>query len=265
MQLNSSGSLTDYNIPVSTSQQFQATLTVDSITGTFVVDVTYLLTNGSTSVLTSANMTTTGAKTFDFTTPAGAILARISIRSTVNGTITYRLPNFNRTTVTAPFNLMRITDTYPDQAAAIEYIDCYFQTKSYDYKAPGNFKRIYWAGMDVKATRQITAESRPVSRVVPVLWSQLEAYTFDQLAQGVWGNPLSWLTSVIADIDLLPEDLLPSENGRYFKKFAGAMRFRQMSYIIRMSSLGNADTGPIKFFTITTYVNTKQEVVDAST
>jgi hypothetical protein len=265
MQLNSSGSLTDYNIPVSTSQQFQATLTVDSITGTFVVDVTYLLTNGSTSVLTSANMTTTGAKTFNFTTPAGAILARISVRSTVNGTITYRLPNFNRTTVTAPFNLMRITDTYPDQAAAIEYIDCYFQTKSYDYKAPGNFKRIYWAGMDVKSTRQITAESRPVSRVVPILWSQLEAYTFDELAQGVWGNPLSWLTSVIADVDLLPEDLLPSENGRYFKKFAGAMRFRQMSYIIRMSSLGNADTGPIKFFSITTYVNTKQEVVDAST
>ncbi len=265
MQFNKSGVLTDYDIPVSTSQQFNFGMTVSAITGTWVINVIYLKTDGSTTTLTSAAMTTTGAKSFDFTTPAGCILARIEVRATVNGAITLTLPTFNRKTVTAPFNLMRIDDRYPNQAAAMEFIDCYFQTKSYDYKAPGNFKRLYWAGMDVKATRQIQAEIRPVSRVVPITWGQLEAYTWDQLAQGTWSNPLSWLNVSLVEIDLLPEDAMPSENGRYFKKFGNPMRFRQVSYVIRMSTLGNLVTGPVKFFTITTYVNTKQEVVDAST
>lgn len=266
MQLNNSGSLTDYNIPVSTSQQFNMSLNVTSITGTWAIDVVYLLTNGSTTTVAGAStFNTTGVKSLNFTTPAGAILARVVVRCGVNGQITFTAPAFTRTTAVAPFNLMRINDQYPDQAAALEYIDCYFQTKSYDYKAPGNFKRLYWAGMDVKATRQITAEIRPVSRVVPITWGQMENYTWAQLEQGVWGNPLSWLNTSVVEIDLLPEDAMPSENGRYFKKFGNQMRFRQVSYVIRMSTLGNLPTGPVKFFTITTYVNTKQEVVDAST
>lgn len=265
MQLNKSGSLTDYDIPVSTSQQFNMAFNVSAITGTWVVNSVYLKTDGSTVTTASANMTTTGAKSFDFTVPAGAILTRLEIRATVNGAITFAQPTFTRKTVTAPFNLMRIDDRYPDQAAAMEFIDCYFQTKSYDYKAPGNFKRLYWAGMDVKATRQIQAEVRPVSRVVPITWGQMEAYTWNQLEQGTWSNPLSWLNVSVVEVDLLPEDAMPSENGRYFKKFGAPMRFRQVSYVIRMSTLGNLPTGPVKFFTITTYVNTKQEVVDAST
>lgn len=264
-QLNRTGSLTEYNLPVATSQQFNFSLNVSAVTGTWTIRVVYLKTDGSTSSLSSVNITTTGLKSFDFTTPAGAILARVEVKASTNNSITFSQPTFTRTTVTAPFNLMRITDTYPDQAAAVEYIDCYFQTKSYDYKAPGNFKRLYWAGMDVKAYRQITAETRPVSRVNPITWAQMEAYTWDQLEQGVWSNPLSWLGVSYAVIDLLPEDSMPSENGRYFKKFGNAIRFRQVSYVVRMSTLGNLVTGPVKFFSITTYVNTKQEVVDAST
>lgn len=265
MQLNSSGSTTDFDIPVATSQQFVFTVNVTAVTGSPVVDMTYLLASGATSVLSSAAITTTGAKSYTFTTPAGAILTKASIRYTGAGAVSFNQPSFTRTTATSPFNLMRITDVYPDQAAAVEYIDAYFQTKSYDYKAPGNFKRLYWAGMDVKASRKITAETRPVSRTVPITWGQLDSYTWDQLAQGTWGSPLGWLGTSLAVINLLPEDLLPSENGRYFKKFAHAIRFRQISYVIRLSSLGNKLTGPVKFFTITTYVNNKEEVVDAST
>jgi hypothetical protein len=265
MLLNSTGSTTDFDIPVATSQQFNFSVNVTAITGTAYVDITYLLASGATSILSSTAITTTGSKSFNFTTPAGAILAIVSIRFAATGSITYTLPSWTRTTATSPFNLMRITDQYPSQTAAVEFIDCYFQTKSYDYKAPGNFKRLYWAGMDVKSSRKIKTETRPVSRVVPVTWDQLGGYTHDQLAQGSWGSPLSWLGTSLAELELLPEDLLPSENGRYFKKFAHSMRFRQVSYIIRMTSLGNLATGPVKFFTITTYVDNKEHVVDAST
>jgi hypothetical protein len=265
MQLNSTGSLTDYDLRVATSQQFNFAMTVSAITGTAIVDMTYLLSDGSTSVLSSAAITTTGAKSFDFTTPAGAILARVSVRQNAAGAITFNSPAFTRKSVVSPFNVMRITDTYPDQVAAVEYIDCYFQTKSYDYKAPGNFKRLFWAGIDVKTFRDVLTEIRPVSKVAPVTWGQLEAYTWGALEAGLWGNPLSFLNVSFSVSNILGADTVASENGRYFKKLGNSLRFRQISYVIRMSTLGNKPTGSVKFFTLTTFVGTKEEVVDSST
>ena len=265
MQLNSTGSLTDYNLPVSTSQQFQVDLDVTALTATGVVDITYLLRDGSSSVSSSANMTTTGLKTFSFTAPAGAILAKMSIRLSTAGSFSFQSPMFTRKSAVAPFNLIRITDVYPSQAEALEYIDCYFQTKSYDYKTPANFKRLFWAGIDIKTSREVRTEVRPVSKQVPITYGDMENYTNAQLEQGLFGNPLSWLNISTAVFNILEADEVMSENGRYFKKLGKSLRFRQISYKINMSSFGNAITGPIKFFSLTTVIASKQEVVDSST
>lgn len=264
-QLNTSGSLTDYDLRVSTSQQFTASFTVSAISVACFVDMTWLLGSGSTSVTSSASFNTTGAKSFDFTAPAGALLARMSIRLTGAGAITFNAPVFIRKSAVAPFNVMRIKDEYPDQVAAVEYIDCYFQTKSYDYRTPGNFKRLFWAGIDVKTFRDVLTEVRPVSKVAPITWGDLQAYTHQQLEQGLWGNPLSWLNISFDVSNILSADEVASENGRYFKKLGKSLRFRQISYVVRMSTLGNKPTGSVKFFTLTTFVATKQEVVDSST
>ena len=264
-QLNTSGELTDYPLRVSTSQQFTASINVSVISVACHIDITYLLQNGSTSVSSSASFNTTGVKTFDFTAPAGAILARMSVRLTGSGEITFSAPSFIRKSAVAPFNVMRIRDEYPDQVAAVEYIDCYFQTKSYDYKTPGNFKRLFWAGIDVKTFRDVLTEVRPVSKVAPITWGDLQAYTHAQLEQGLWGNPLSWLTVSFDVSNILSADEVASENGRYFKKLGKSLRFRQISYVVRMSTMGNKPTGSVKFFTLTTFIATKQEVVDSST
>lgn len=264
-KLNTTGSDTEYDLRVATSQQFTISFTVTATNVACFVDVVYLLSDGSTSTSSSASFNTTGAKSFDFTAPAGAILARVGIRVNAAGAITFNSPNFFRKSAVSPFNVMRITDTYPDQAPAVEYIDCYFQTKSYDYKTPGNFKKLFWAGIDVKTFRDVITEIRPVSRVAPITWGDLQAYTHSQLQQGSWGNPLSWLSVSFDVTNILGADTVSSENGRYFKKLGRALRFRQISYVIRMSTLGNKPTGSVKFFTLTTYIATKQEVVDSST
>lgn len=264
-KLNTTGEDTNYDLRVATSQQFTITFTVVTINVACFVDVVYLKADGSTSTSSSASFNTTGAKSFDFTAPSGAILARVGIRLNAAGAITFTNPNFFRKSAVSPFNVMRITDTYPDQANAVEYIDCYFQTKSYDYRTPGNFKKLFWAGIDVKTFRDVLTEIRPVSRVSPITWGQMEAYSYAQLEQGLWGNPLSWLNVSFDVTNILEADAVESENGRYFKKLGKALRFRQISYVIRMSTLGNADTGPVKFFTLTTFIATKQEVVDSST
>lgn len=264
-KLNETGEDTNYDLRVATSQQFNFSFNVSVINVATFVDVVYLLANGSTSTSSSAVVNTVGAKSFDFTAPAGAILARVGLRLNAAGAITFDSPSFIRKSAVSPFNVMRCTDSYPDQAQAVEYIDCYFQTKSYDYKTPGNFKKLFWAGIDVKTFRDVLTEVRPVSKVASITWGDLQAYTYAQLQQGLFGNPLSWLNVSFDVSNILQADEVASENGRYFKKLGKALRFRQISYVIRMSTLGNKPTGSVKFFTLTTYIATKQEVVDSST
>jgi hypothetical protein len=264
MYLNTTGSPTDFDIPVSTSQVFTVKNVVTARSGTSRYRFTWLYANGSTSESDTSNFAT-AANSFDVTVPAGAILCNVSVVQTIAGFVTFNSPEYVRKATTAPKNLMRVIDQYKDQAAAIEYIDCYFQTKSYDYKTPGSFKQLYWAGIDVKTTRTVKTEVRPVSKAVPVTWGDLDNYTWTQLEQGVWQNPLSWLNVSTAVFNILDADEVMSENGRYFKKLGKSLRFRQISYIIRMSSMGTKATGPVKFFSLTTFIATKQDVVDSST
>lgn len=268
--LGNDGSLgTGYTVPVSTSQRITATLNVTAISGTANVTMSCILADGSSafpSSTPSIAVTTTGAVSITYTMPAGAVLGRLYIRMSIGGYVTFDSPTLSRTAaVSSPFNLMRITDTYPDQVAILEYIDCYFQTKSYDYKTPGNFKRLFWAGIDVKTSMDVKTEIRPVSRVAPVSWGDLQGYTWAQLEQGVWGNPLSWLNVSFAVFNALDADEVMSENGRYFKKIGKSLRFRQISYVIRLTSTGTKNTGPVKFFSLVTTISTKQDVVDTST
>jgi len=257
-----------YTIPVSTSQKITVTLNIAAISGTINVTFQCLLSDGTTAYPTSVpaiGVTTTGVANITFTMPAGAVLGRLYLRMSIGGFCTFSAPTVMRTAaVSSPFNLMRITDTYPDQVATMEYIECYFQTKSYDYKTPGNFKRLFWAGIDVKTSMDVKTEIRPVSRVAPITWGDMQNYTWGQLEQGMWGNPLSWLNVSFAVFNLLEADEIMSENGRYFKKLGKSLRFRQISYIVRLTSTGNKNTGPVKFFSLTTTIATKQDVVDTS-
>jgi len=265
MLLNTTGDTTEYDFIVAAQQQFDCTFEVTAITGTATAVVTYLKKDGSTTTSSSTNITTTGLKSFSFTAPTDALLANLRIHITAAGSVSYKDPNFNRKTAVAPLNLLRIKDEYPSQTNYVEYIECYFQTKSYDYKTPGNFKRLYWAGLDIKTTQKVYTECRPVSRAQSILWDDLEDYTHDELEAGTWENPLSWLSVSFAVFNILDADDVISENGRYFKKIGEAMRFRQISYRIKTSTFGNSETGPVKFFSLTTFIGVKQEVVDSST
>lgn len=263
--LNETGETNSYDLIVATAQQFQVDLEVVSISGgSCKVDITYLLQDGSTSVSSSATFNTTGTKTYSFTAPSGALLAHMAVWIDDGVNITFEGPSFIRKSATAPLNLLRFKDEHPDQANYKEYIECYFQTKSYDYKAPGNFKRLYWGGVDIKATQRVHTECRPVSTVSKPLWGDLDNYTWDELEAGTWENPLSWLNVSFAVFTELEADSTISENGRYFKKIGESMRFRQISYKLRTSSFGTKDTGPVKFFSLTTFVGVKQDVVDSS-
>lgn len=266
MNLNRTGTDTEFDIPMSVGQRFELKATVhDNFgTGNKGFRVTYFKTNGATEVVDNL-VTAIGAVTFTLTVPAGVILARVAAfdTSTVdNARLWFYGVSFNRIAAQSPLSILRLMDEYPANSGAIEFIDCWMETKGYDYQASLAFKRLFYWGVDMRTTRAFLAEARPVSKRIPVSWGDLQAYTWGQLEQGTWGNPLSWLNKTTTIYDYVPSQENISDNGRFFAKILKALRFRQISFYLRLSTLGTSQTGPVKIFSLTTMIVPKQDVVD---
>jgi hypothetical protein len=256
--LNESGGLTNYNIPVTSGQKFVATGTVSISAGNPFIRMTYLLRNGNTSVVDTA---IAGAFNVTITAPDQALMARASLiaNTMVNtGTVTLTNPSITRGTAAPPMTLIKISDNYTSSSSAVELIECLVRTKSYDYQAPSAWKGMFWWGIDVKTTRAISVRAIPVAKSLPITWGQLSAYTHTQLAAGTWGNPLSFLNMSITILDSADVSNSQTENGRIFVKLLKRLKFRQISFEVSMTTLGNSGTGPCKLFTMTSYVLPKE-------
>lgn len=186
------------------------------------------------------------------------------------------------------YRLMTLSQDY-SSVTPVEDIECVVRTKAYDYKAPAVYKRLFWWGIDHKSSLTFTASAIPVIKKRIPTWGELKpryalnplqplegfmpladaptegrisGYTWGELKRGTWGNLLSWkglITSVSDSFDVTNEQ---TDNGRIFSKIKKSLRFRQISYEIRMHTKGNASTGPVKIFSLITYVAAKHNVVD---
>jgi hypothetical protein len=262
--INRTGSDSEYDLPVSVGQKLTLTATVSTWSTGCSFRLTYLLKDGNT-VIQNHTPTATGFYAVDAVVPVGAILARLSLVVVSSGVpISFAVTDMIvvRKAGPAAFNLISIQDEYPDTISAVEFIDAWVETKSYDYQASSTNKRLFYWAADVVTPRAVQAEARPVARLRAVTWDMLEAYTWDELEGGTWDNPLSFVGMTRDIVDYTDPNASSSANGRFVLKLKKSLRFRQISYYIRMSSLGNKETGPAKLFSLTTYVLPKQEVVD---
>lgn len=256
--LNNADGPSNYNIKLSTGYKFRLKGTLTRNAGAVITArMTYLLQNGNTSTVDTTLDLDAVDKTF--TAPEGAIAANLHIRSTSNYTMTSM--QLYRDNVTPPAALIKMVDDYPDSAVVVEFIDCFAKTKSYDYKAPANYKKMSWWGADVKTSRKVTATLRPVAIKAPPTHAMLAAYTHAQLAQGTFGNPLSFLVVSISVADGADPGNALTENGRVFLKFKKAIRFKQVIFDLAFSSFGTKGTA-VKLHTLTTFVLPKEKVVD---
>lgn len=257
--LNEKGGLTNYNIPISSGQQFTFTGTTTISAGQAKIRLTYQLRNGGTTT-TETNISGTNFSV-TITAPDQAILCRASLVATGmtnGGTVTLYNPSLTRAGNNSPYTLIKISDRYSTSTTPVEYMECTVRTKSYDYQAPSAYKRLFWWGIDLKTVRPVTSKAIPVSKQLPVTWGDLQSYTHAQLAAGTWGNPLSFLKTSITVSDAADVANSLTENGRIFIKLLKSLRFRQISFEITLTTLGNADTGPCKLFSITSYVLPKE-------
>lgn len=130
-------------------------------------------------------------------------------------------------------------------------IECSILTKNFDFGESHHFKRLAWWGADILATGKIQGIATPIINSVPVTWGELTTWG----AMLTWGSPLSEVVFYVTDIT----DATRAQ--RKFVKFLKALRFRQISFYIKLLTSGNEDDGPSRIFTITAIVGSKQTVV----
>lgn len=252
-----------FEIPVTPYQKYEFSYTTLEQTGegTAGYRIRFLKNDGSTSMV---NYPLTIGKTQTVSAPTGALLAQISIYT---DTVTFVASDisFSRLGVPSPSTLLKITDEYESVPYPVEYIECSMLTKTYDYQAATSFKRLFYWGADLVTPRAILAEARPVGRKNTVTWGDMGKYTWGELSKGTWGNPLSWVNRSTKVVSVTSENLDVSENGRFYVKLKKNLRFRQIAFYLKLTTLGNASTGPAKIFALTTLVNPKKETIDTVT
>lgn len=134
-----------------------------------------------------------------------------------------------------------------------ETISIFLQTKNYDYGVPQRYKRLLWWGADVSTVQDVIGVIQPVLVSFGVTWGQIAAFTWGQVAGNTWGQPLSTPVIIQTTVGAQPAS-------RKFVKFPKSVRFRQVNFQLSLSYDGTNVTGPVRFFTLTTIVGTKQHV-----
>lgn len=134
-------------------------------------------------------------------------------------------------------------------------ITCTMRTKNYDLADSHHYKKMMWWGADVYTSEPVVGKASPIISSFRVTWANLSTYTYAELADKTWLQPLSAPTLTETDV---------TDNGaiyRKFIKFQKAMRFRQMYFQVEMSHDGTTVTGPCRLFTLTAIMASKQTVV----
>lgn len=155
------------------------------------------------------------------------------------------------TAVAAAKDLYAFRDIYDSQNT--ETINCHIITKNYDYGVPHRFKRLFWWAADISTTKQVTGTVQPIIVSFPVTWGQLAAFTWGALSSNTWGQPLSMAIVTVG--------VAPAHSGmRKLVKFPKSLRFRQINFRVDMTYDGTNVTGPVRVFTLTSIIGSKQHV-----
>lgn len=132
-----------------------------------------------------------------------------------------------------------------------ESVEINLVTKDYDFGPSYGFKRLFWWGADLLQKADTTYYVRPVVYTSSVLWGQVSAVAISTL--GTWGRPL--------DFSLNVTDSVGGGNTigyRTFVKLLKGLRFRQISF--RLNSVVQASGAPYRIFSLTAFVDNKQQV-----
>jgi hypothetical protein len=223
----------------------------------------YLLADGTTSSVSRA-LANVASPTLNelYVAPANAIAAKVYLVQQAAGAFSISGVSLVRTSDLSPVNVIKIKDEYRSSSTPVEYINCTMRTKSYDYKVPTSYKRLFWWAADLKSANKVTSTLIPVAVKQSPTHADMKSYTHSQLHAGTWGNPLKFLQTVLDIQDGADPSNAQTENGRILMKFKKSIRFKQASFKLELTTFGNKATGPVKIHSLITFVQPKEKVTE---
>lgn len=136
-----------------------------------------------------------------------------------------------------------------------ETIPVTIKTKNYDFGVPHRYKRLFWWGADVSTINAIVGTVQPIIVNFSVTWDQL----FDGFPGITWDNLNTWDQPL--NVPVIVQTTTDAQNApRKFAKFLKSLRFRQANFQLDMTYDGTPVSGPLRFFTFTTIIGTKEHV-----
>jgi hypothetical protein len=142
-------------------------------------------------------------------------------------------------------------------AGRSETMTCTIQTKNYNYESPGQFKRMFYWGIDAFFKGTMTGYANVVKLNSFPTWDQLLTMTWDQMLAFKWDSIGVMDASTVATI----VNTGSTSSGRKFVKLGNGLRFRQIFFRLVFNTDGSPSTAPVRLFGIMTKVNTKETVV----
>lgn len=171
----------------------------------------------------------------------------------VNTTAAVNNPYYAGAAVTGSNALYRIDDGFDNVRE--ESMTCSIQTKNYDLAISHKFKRLFWWGVDLVTMANVDGTVTPVTYGFTVTWGGLAAFTWDSLT--TWGSPTITPPGITTSVSVAGI----SGGSRKFIKFLKSIRFRQVNFAVSTTTTGKSTDAPVRLFTLTAFVNQKQDVV----
>lgn len=139
-------------------------------------------------------------------------------------------------------------------STASEVMTCRAVTKIFDFDSPEQFKRLYWWGIDIMSTGDVTGTVTPVIYTFNITWGSLATKTWADMAVFTWGQPGNVIPLVQTVVST------SGSNSRKFLKFLKSLRFRNVFFTVELETTGTTATAPVKLFTINPVIGLKERV-----
>lgn len=137
----------------------------------------------------------------------------------------------------------------------IEEMECYVQTKVYDFNVAYTFKRLFWWGVDMLSKRNLSYTVHPVQYTRGITHDEMSAYTHDQLALGTHLQPISVSVDVSSSMNISNV-----AGNRMFIKLLKSMRFRQIFFTVSGTTDGTVSSSPLRIYSLIAFIDNKQLV-----
>lgn len=171
----------------------------------------------------------------------------------VDTTAAVNNPFYGGACVTADNKLFRIDDGF--NSTREEAMTCSIQTKNYDLAISHKFKRLFWWGVDMVTIADIVGTITPVTYSFRSTWQSIAGRTWDSLT--TWESPTVTPPGITSNVSVAGL----TGGARKFIKFLKSIRFRQVNFYVETTTTGKSTDAPVRLFTITAFVNQKQDVV----